>query len=317
MQTIKNQKKIEQIHSNFSFWGIGGIFVFVMWLTSFGVNAQDPNASFFDEIGNIRLQTQELDAMADTIAVISHRAEDVAWSRIVYRVIDMRDKQNFQLYFPTRATNEHKSLFRLMVDAVVDGINVYKRNPRDIKPEFNELLSGEELSRVFAFDELVDNNLIQVDPITEQRSFNADQYMRYVRNQLKFLIQEVYFFDTHTSRMYSKIIAIAPMYALHPDNMANSETMAYFRNSVLCWFSFDELRPYLMRQYIIPDGNDSRQITYDEFFAQKLYAGYILGDSNMYSRMLLEFSLSEDALRAEQKRIETELMNFEQDLWEN
>ena len=281
------------------------------------IYAQDPNASFFDEIGAVNLQTHELDALADTIAVINHRAEDITWSRKVYRVIDMRDKKNFQLYFPTRATEEYKSLFKLMVDAVVDGINVYKRNPRDIKPQFNELLTGEELSRVFAYDELTDNNLIQVDPITEQRSFNGDQYMRYVRNQLKFLIQEIIFFDTHTSRLYSKIIAIAPMYALHPDNLVNSETMAYFRNSVLCWFAFDELRPYLMKQYVIPSGNDSQRLTYDEFFAQNLYSSYILGDSNMYSRMLLEFSLSEEALRAEQKRIETELMNFEQDLWEN
>lgn len=280
-------------------------------------NAQDPNASFFDRIGAVNLQTHELDALADTIAVIDHKAEDISWSRVVYRVIDMRDKQNFQLYFPTRATEEYKSLFKLMVDAVVDGVNVYKRNPRDIKPQFDELLVGEELTRVFAFDELMDNNLIQVDPITEQRSFNGDQYMRYVRNQLKFLIQEVIFFDTHTSRLYSKIIAIAPMYALHPDNMANMETMAYFRNSVLCWFAFDELRPYLMKQFVIPSGNDSQRLTYDEFFAQNLYSSYILGDSNMYSRMLLEFSLSEEALRAEQKRIETELMNFEQDLWEN
>ena len=141
--------------------------------------------------------------------------------------------------------------------------------------------------------------------------------MRYVRNQLKFLIQEVIFFDTHTSRLYSKIIAIAPMYALHPDNMANNDSMAYFRNSVLCWFSFDELRPYLIRQLVIPNGNDSQRMTYDEFFSQNLYSSYLLGDSNMYSRMLLEFSLDENALRAEQKRIETELMNFEQDLWEN
>ncbi|NLO69967.1 MAG: gliding motility protein GldN [Porphyromonadaceae bacterium] len=290
---------------------------FALLVMSASMNAQDPNASFFDEIGNIRMQTIELDGMADTIAVINHRAEDITWSRVVYRVIDMRDKQNFQLYFPSRTTDEYKSLFRLMVDAVIDGINVYKRNPRDIKPQFNEILTGEELSRVFAFDELVDNNLVQVDPITEQRTFNGDQYMRYVRNQLKFLIQEVIFFDSHTSRLYSKIIAIAPMYALHPDNMANMETMAYFRNSVLCWFSFDELRPYLMKQYVIPSGNDSQRLTYDEFFAQNLYSSYILGDSNMYSRMLLEFSLSEEALRAEQRRIETELLNFEQDLWEN
>lgn len=320
MQIPEISIKMKNFTINTPFRRLWGIFVlFVLLIFSAGkLNAQDPaNASFFDRIGNINLQTHELDALADTIAVIDHKAEDISWSRVVYRVIDMRDKQNFQLYFPTRATEEYKSLFKLMIDAVVDGINVYKRNPRDIKPQFNELLIGEELSRVFAFDELTDNNLVQVDPITEQRSLNADQYMRYVRNQLKFLTQEVIFFDTHTSRLYSKIIAIAPMYALHPDNMVNSETMAYFRNSVLCWFAFDELRPYLMKQYVIPSGNDSQKLTYDEFFAQNLYSSYILGDSNMYSRMLLEFSLSEDALRAEQKRIETELMNFEQDLWEN
>ena len=293
------------------------ITVFTFLLFSGNVKSQDPNASFFDQIGNIRLQTMELDALADTIAVINHRAEDISWSRVVYRVIDMRDKQNFQLYFPSRPNDQYRSLFRVMLDAVVSGINVYSRNPRDIKPQFDDMLTGDELSRVFAYDESMENNLIQVDPITEQRSVNADQYMRYVRNQLKFLIQEVIFFDTHTSRLYTKIIAIAPMYALHPDNMANNDTMAYFRNSVLCWFSFDELRPYLIRQLVTPNGNDSQRMTYDEFFSQNLYSSYLLGDSNMYSRMLLEFSLDENALRTEQKRIETELMNFEQDLWEN
>ncbi len=293
------------------------IALFVISLSAGSLKAQNPEASFFDEIGNIRLQTMELDALADTIAVINHRAEDITWSRVVYRVIDMRDKQNFQLYFPSRPTDQYKSLFRLMLDAIVSGVNVYSRNPRDIKPQFNDVLVGDELSRTFAYDEEMENNLIQVDPITEERSVNMDQYMRYVRNQLKFLVQEVIFFDTHTSRLYSKIIAIAPMYALHPDNMAGNDTMAYFRNSVLCWFSFDELRPYMMRQLIIPSGNDSQRMTFDDFFSQNLYSSYLLGDSNMYSRMLLEFSLDENTLRHEQKRIETELMNFEQDLWEN
>lgn len=281
------------------------------------IKAQETYQSFFDDIGNINLHTTELDALADTIAVIKHRAEDITWSRVVYRVIDMRDKQNFQLYFPTRPSNQHQSLFRVMLNAVVGGINVYARNPRDIKPEFDNLLNGDELSRIFAYDEIMDNNLIQVDPITEERSLNQDQYMRYIRNQLKFLIQEVIFFDTHTSRLYSKIIAIAPMYALHPDNMVSNDSMAYFRNSVLCWFSFDELRPFLMKHLIIPDGNNSQKMTFDDFFSQKLYSSYLLGDSNMYSRMLLEYSVDENVLKAEQKRIETELMNIEQDLWEN
>ena len=106
------------------------------------------------------------------------------------------------------------------------------------------------------------------------------------------------------------------MYALHPDNMENKETMAYFRNSVLCWIAFDELRPYLVKQNVIPNGNDTERLTYDDFFSQKLYDSYLLGDSNMYSRMLLDYLADEDKLRSEQHRIDTELMNFEQDLWE-
>ena len=112
--------------------------------------------------------------------------------------------------------------------------------------------------------------------------------MNYVKNQIKFLIQEVVFFNKHNSRMYSKIVAIAPLYALHPDNKLNSEnTMLYFQNSILGWIIFDELRPFLAKQMIIPRGNDTQRLTFDDFFSQNLYASYLLGDSNMYNRMLL------------------------------
>ena len=289
--------------------------VISLFVVSNKTNAQK-TLQFFDEIGVEKLQTAEMDAMADTIAVVNHRWDDIAWSRTVYRVIDMRDKQNFQLYFPTRPNDQYRSLFRVMLDAVANGINVYKRDPRDIKPSWKDVLTGYELSRVFAYDESTENNLLQVDTITEQRSVGVDQYARYIRNQLKFLIQEKIFFDKHTSRMYSKIMAIAPLYALHPDNMDSKESMAYFRNSVICWFAFDELRPHLIRQFVVPKGNDTERMTFDDFFNQKMYSSYLLGESSTYGRMLLEYAVDEDALRAEQKRIDTELINFEEDLWE-
>ena len=289
--------------------------VISLFVVSNKTNAQK-TLQFFDEIGVEKLQTAEMDAMADTIAVVNHRWDDIAWSRTVYRVIDMRDKQNFQLYFPTRPNDQYRSLFRVMLDAVANGINVYKRDPRDIKPSWKDVLTGYELSRVFAYDESTENNLLQVDTITEQRSVGVDQYARYIRNQLKFLIQEKIFFDKHTSRMYSKIMAIAPLYALHPDYMDSKESMAYFRNSVICWFAFDELRPYLIRQFVVPKGNDTERMTFDDFFNQKMYSSYLLGESSTYGRMLLEYAVDEDALRAEQKRIDTELINFEEDLWE-
>jgi len=280
--------------------------------------AQEKVIPFFDKKGNINIQTTELDALADTLVTINHRKDDIVWSRMVYRVIDMREKQNYQMYFPMRPNDQYRSLFRLMLDAICKGVPVYKRGARDIKPIFEDSLrlKDEELSQVFAYDNNKEYNLIKVRPDTKQTTVVNDMYFKYVKNQLKFLIQEEYLFDKHTSRMYSKIMAIAPLYASHPDNTNSKESFRYFQESVLCWFAFDELRPTLAKQYIIPNGNDAQQLTYDDFFAQNLYSSYLLGDSNMFNRMLLEVSANPTRIRKEQQRIETELLNFEEDLWE-
>lgn len=304
------------------------IFIFMVLGLAFStVKAQDqfPRA-FFNDKGGVRLETQELDQLSDTIVSLFHRSDDVVWSRIVYRVIDMRYKQNFQLYFPVRPNEEYRSLFRVILDAICDGLPVYRKNAREIKPSFSETICCQELARVFAYDPQdptgyvnpEEDYLITYDTLAGTYSVNDYRYNAYVKNQIKFLIQEIVFFDKHMSRLFTKIIAIAPMYALHPDNMATTNSMDYFRNSVLCWISFDELRPYLVRQYMMPLNNDTHRVTFDEFFIKKNYTSYLLGDSNVFGRMLLDenATVSEEDIKREQERIERELLDFEQDLWE-
>ena len=307
-------------------------YIACFWLllaVSISGKAQSDPVSFFDSKGIVNLQTTELDALADTLAVIFHRADDIVWSRVVYKVIDVRDKQNYQLYFPVRPNDEYKSLFRVILGAICDdtqGVNAYKRNPREMTPSFadSEKLEGEDLSNVFMFNTEKEDNLVQIDPITQSRSLEEYRYMEYVKNQLKFLVQELYFFNKHTSRMHRKILSIAPLYPLHPYRTANDkQSMLYFQESILCWIPFDELRPFLAKQMVIPKGNDTQRLTYDDFFTQNLYASYLLGDSNMYNRMLLDYGTFiddpqkfETYVRKEQKRIETELLNFEMDIWE-
>jgi hypothetical protein len=92
--------------------------------------------------------------------------------------------------------------------------------------------------------------------------------------------------------------------------------MQYFNGSILCWFAFDELRPELAKQNVISNGNGTQRLTFDDFFSQKLYSSYLLGDNNMFNRMLLQYVTDPIKLKNEQNRIETELMNVEQDLWE-
>lgn len=290
------------------------------------LSAQSKPMSFFERDGTVSLQTTAMDALADTIAVVNHRWDDIVWSRVVYRIVDMRDKQNYQIYFPVIPSDEYKSLFRLILEAAVqDTLKAYSKVDRDITP-LKVVLPKDSLKNIFVLAEMDTinntmnkNYLIEVDPITQQSKISNYLYRNFAENQVKFLLQEIVFFDKHTSRLYTQIMRIAPIFSKTESNVSlgkNQDVWNYFQSSVLCWFQFNDLRPYLARQYVIPSGNNTQRLTYDEFFAQHLYSSYLLGDSNMNNRMILQYLTDPDKIRKEQNRIETELLNFEQDLWE-
>ncbi len=303
-----------------------------------GVNSQTVSKGspqpFFSPNGNVAIQTDQMNALADTIAKINHRADDIEWSRIVYRVIDMREKQNNQLYFPITPNEKYKSLFRLILEATVNGgLKAYEKKDFDIQPRYDLQLTNDRLVETFQIADYdsVNNSvrktaLIEKDPLTNMPVISSYAYPDFASKQTKFLVQEIVFFNKHYSRMYTKIIGIAPIYIYNETNVTNMFMLGlnksgegvwnFFQSSVLCWYLFDELRPFLAKQYIIPNGNETQRLTYDEFFAQKLFYSYLLGDGNMLDKMLLQTYNDAESIRREQKRIETELLNVEQDLWE-
>ncbi len=298
----------------------------LLFACAFVAHAQHQIFPFFDDKGAVRIQTTELDEAADTLVTTFHRADDVVWSRVVYRVIDMRYKQNYQLYFPTRHDDpEYRSLFKVIVDGLIDGLPAYQKATDDIKPQFKDTISKADLSMLFLMGEPSEGDdvfyntaksngtFLRYDTVPDQLSFNFYPYADFVKNQLKYLIQEVIFFDKHTSRLHTKIIAIAPLQA---DKILADDAKTAMHESILFWLAFDELRPYLAKQTLIPHGNDNDGVTYDEFFAKKLYTSYLLGDSNLYGRMIVDYARTEAEVHKEQQKLEDELLNFEQDLWE-
>ena len=294
--------------------------------------AQHEVNPFFDSKGVARIQTAEFSEAPDTIITTFHRMDDIIWSRYVYRIIDMRYKQNFQLYFPTRYDDpNYRSLFKVIVDAIVDGMPIYQKNMDLIKPDFTEPMAKHMIPSMFLADDPTadysddpthydistsDAMMVHYDSINDKLSFHFYPYEQFVKNQLKYLILECVFFDRHTSRMHSKIMAIAP---LNSDKITTRDSTAVAQSlleSMMFWIAFDDLRPYLAMQYIIPSQNETRRVTYDEFFAKKLYSSYILGEGNMYNRFIPEYCFTREDVKKEQERIARELLNFEQDLWE-
>ena len=295
--------------------------------------AQHNVISFFDEMGSARIQTAEFSPSHDTIVMVDHRIDDVIWSRYIYRVIDMRYKQNYQLYFPTKSDDaDYRNLFKVITDAVVDGMPIYEKNMETIKPDFKqEPISRKVIPTMFMADDPMadysddpthfditssDAMLVHYDSIEDKLSFHFYPFEKLVRNQLKYLTQEVVFFDKHTSRLHIKIIGIAPLQSDKISTRDSTNLMSSLRESIMFWIPFDKLRPYMAMQYAIPNRNETKRVTYDEFFQKRLFTSYIVGEGNMYNRYIPDYAISEDEIKKEQKRIEAELLNFEQDLWE-
>jgi gliding motility associated protien GldN len=302
-------------------------FIIVALISVHTIYAQHRVNSFFDDMGIVRLETQELQEDSNAVVNVFHRTDDVVWSRVVYRVIDMRFKQNYQLYTPLAAEDpEYSSLLKVMLQAVANGMDVYAKSENgDFRPIFSEdrKRSGEKVfplldlhadaakeEEIRAYERVLrldSNNVVE---------FNSSSFPLYAKNQLKYVIQEVIFFDKHYSRMYSKILAIAPM---HADRIAMSEGMPVMDalyGQILFWVPFDAFRPYMAQQYVTPRGSDSKRETFDEFFIQKRYSSYLVGVNNIYNKMIPQMATTYEEIHKEQERIEAELLSVEQDLWE-
>jgi gliding motility associated protien GldN len=133
---------------------------------------------------------------------------------------------------------------------------------------------------------------------------------------LKYIIQEVIFFDRHYSRLFSKITAIAPMNADNAGIYEGMSVMESLYGQILFWVPFDAFRPYMAKQLLTPSDNDTKGVTYDDFFAKKMYSSYLFGMNNIYDKMIPQLATTYEEMQAEQRRIEAELLTVEQDLWE-
>jgi gliding motility associated protien GldN len=230
---------------------------------------------------------------------------------------------------------DYRNLFKVIVDAVVDGMPIYPKNSETIKPDFKDTKPFTKaqipIDAMMVADKTEDHSddedywkidrstamLVNYDSITDQMTPQPYSFENVVRNQLKYLIQEVVFFDKHTSRLYTKIMAIAPLHPVLITEQDSSKVMTALHQSIMFWVPFDGLRPYLAMQYAIPNRNETKRVTYDEFFQKRLFSSYIVGEGNMYNRWIPDYAWdSEDQVRKEQERIAAELLNFEQDLWE-
>ncbi len=297
--------------------------------------AQERTFNFFEPNGSITNARELSDDRSYILAHLDHRADDVVWAHVVYSIIDLRDTRNLATAFPTEIDDRYKNLFRLMTDAVVAGAPVYYANEAGIAPNFNtaNAVAKAKLSDVFFIETNVAgaqyiDPLFVFDEAAGSVAVSNRIYDRFSRRITKYMLQKVYYFDKHLSRFHSKIIGIAPVITEvelwqpafdnedEPGSASSQELKSTLRESILCWFLYDELKPHFSGQLIYQVSNTAQRMSYHEYFTKKMYADYLIGDNNLFRRL---YSTTEDislpALKESVRQLAVELTEVESGVW--
>ena len=169
------------------------------------------------------------------VAYTHVREADVMWHRRIWREIDLREKINHPLYFPTQPINDRKSLFDVIKEGVLEGtLTAYDAQDDEFTVQ---------LTKAEAIGKMGDSLTIMTedeygDPTIPQITYNPVETPDIVKYRLK----EDWFFDRERSIMDVRIIGICP-FMIATDENGNAKGI-----KPIYWLYFPEAR-YVFANY--------------------------------------------------------------------
>lgn len=127
-----------------------------------------------------------------------------------------------------------------------------------------------------------------------------------------YYIKESSFFDQRSATFHTKVLALCPIMT-REDDFGDGGT-----KYPLFWVKYDDLAPYLTRQQVMTSNlNNVVVMSIDDYFARNQYKGKIYKTNNLLGQTLSQYCTTDSAMAKEQKRIEAELVAFENNIWGN
>lgn len=232
------------------------------------------------------------------------REANVMWSKRIWRKLDLREKMNHPLYYPTEPTANRVSLAQLLIGAAEEGsITAYDPFDDSFTTQLTKAQVNAKLIKVDTF--WVD----QPDP--PYTPIKKEIITRINYGDIKeFRIKEDWIFDKERSVLEVRIIGIQPV----KENI-DPTTGEVRGTEPLFWFYFPEARKFLVNTPVFNRFNDGAQLSLDDLFLKRMFASYIYKSNNVYDRRINEYTTGIDAM-LESEGLKEDIFRYEEELWE-
>jgi gliding motility associated protien GldN len=234
------------------------------------------------------------------------RDDDNVWSEFLWREIDAREKINQSFMYPGKDNaGDDQRFYSILLKAInEDSVTAFDpENDRFTKPLTTDAITsmGAGVADTVDVPDPVTGTVERV--VTRKPRFSPDSVYT-------FRIKEQMIFDKEASRMFTRIIGIAPI--------AKQQVAGKSVARVLFWVYYPDLRRTLAKADVYNPKNFSSRMTWEELFESRYFSSYIIKSSaNNPGDRYLNAMINDPLFRLlEGDNIKTRIFNWEQDLWQ-